>query len=139
MPVQAVISPDVVAWATGYVRTKVNVSGRPWYPNLFVGSTVPTVRRDWMVTIRRDGGPRVDVTQEVARLGVNCWAPTEAGLLNGTNGLAQLVRAYLLVAAGDGPVRGVTDISGPSIVPDESEQAHAYLTFEVVASGVDLT
>lgn len=122
---------DVVAAVITYLR--------PLLPaGLYIGTTVPNPVLTRMVTVRRDGGPRVDQVQEVARLGVNVWAESEYALLNGTDGLAQLVRAHLLGAAGSGAISGVDEISGPSVIPEASEQAHVYMTFEVVASGVDL-
>ncbi len=134
MGVQAVVSADAVAWATGYLRTRL--SG---FSGIYVGTDTPEPLREWTVTLRRDGGPRVDAVQDVVRLGVNAWAATEYDLMNGTNGLASLVRAHLLVAAGNGPVTGVREVSGPMILADASQFAHAYMTFEVVALGVGLT
>ena len=125
--------PDVELWAATYLRAAL--AARPEsYAVAYVSNAVPSTRRDRMVIVRRDGGPRVSVTTEAARLAVRVWAPTEKAATD----LARLVRALLTVAADGNPVCRVADLSGPSAVPDESGQPLRYFVLELTVRGVPL-
>lgn len=126
-----VVFPDVELWATGYLRSALASRPEPYAASVFVGTTVPSTRRDRMVTVRRDGGPRLDVAREAARLGVNVWGSTEQE----ASDLARLVRALLWAAPDGDPVCKVTELSGPSPIADESGQPRRYATFELIVRG----
>lgn len=128
----AVIFPDVELWATGYLRAALAARTEPYAAAVYVGTAVPSTRRDRMVTVRRDGGPRLDVIREAARLGVNVWGKTEQEVSD----LARLVRALLWAAPDGKPVTKVTELSGPSPIPDV--QPRRFLTFELVVRGSTL-
>lgn len=130
----AVVFPDVELWATGWLRTALAARPEAYAANVFVGTAVPSTRRDRMVTIRRDGGPRLDATREAARLGVNVWGKTEQE----ASDLARLVRALLWAAPDGNPVCRVDELAGPSPVADESGQPRRFLTFELTVRGSDL-
>ena len=128
-----VVAPDVSLLLCAYVRAAL----APWatsFPDLFVGTVKPSTSRPWVVTFRRDGGPVV-WPQEVTRVGCNVWAPTEHALMNATDGLASLVLSHLQVAADGVQIAGVDAFTSPLFIPDDSESAHAYFTFEVVTTG----
>lgn len=128
-----VVFPDVELWTTTYLRAAL--AARPEsYAAAHVDNKVPNPRRDRMVIVRRDGGPRVSTVTEAARLAVRVWAPTEKA----ANDLSRLVRALLTVAADGNPVCRVTDLSGPVAVPDESGQPLRYFTLELTVRGVPL-
>jgi hypothetical protein len=134
MGYQRVIPADPVGVITGYLRDALAPYAAA-YPSVYVGADKPTAPRAWIVTVRPDGGPHVDMATQVCRVGINVWGPTEWDLLK-PDGLAQTVRSHLLVATtGTPPIEGVREVSGPVPIPDESEQAHVYLTFEVTLSG----
>lgn len=132
--VPAVVFPDVELWATAYLRAAL--SGRPesYAANVFVSNAVPSTRRDRMVVVRRDGGPRLDVAREAARLSVRVWAKSEQDVSN----LTQLVRALLWASPNGDPVLKVSDLSGPSPVADESGQPLRVFTLEVLVRGTVL-
>lgn len=129
-----IVFPDVELWATAHLRS--TLSGRPesFASNVYVSNSVPSTRRDRMVVVRRDGGPRLDTMREAARLGVRVWAKTEQDATD----LARLVRALLWMAPDGAPVCRVTDLSGPSPVPDESGQPLRFFTVELIVRGAPL-
>lgn len=123
-----VVFPDVELWLCTYLRDELTVRG---HADVRVATTYQRQARS--VWIRRDGGPRLDVVREVARIGVNVYADGPTG--EPVNDLAQLVRA-LIGACPDGkPVLTVTELSGPSPVDDPSGQPRRYLTFELIVRG----
>jgi hypothetical protein len=138
-----VVFPDVELWATGWLRSALTARAEPYAADVFVSNARPSAEA-WtsahpsipyparMVTVRRDGGPRLDVVREAARLGVNVWGKTEQE----ASDLARLVRALLWSAPDGDPVCKVTETSGPSPIPDV--QPRRYMTFELVVRGTDL-
>ena len=131
MALPVVIFPDVDLWATGYLRSALAARAEPYAAGVKVAVTVPATRPARLVVVRRDGGPRLDVARETARLGVRVWAGTEQDATD----LARLVAALLWAAPDGNPVLKVTQTSGPSPVPDSSGQPLRYLTFEVTTRG----
>lgn len=131
----AVLFPDVEMWATGYLRAALAARSEPVTDGVKVGVKVPKQRPGRFVTVRRDGGPRLDVVREAARLGVNVWALTEKD----ASDLAALVRALLGASAGEGPVLRARELSGPSPIADESGQPRMFLVVELTVRGTRLT
>jgi hypothetical protein len=125
-----VVMPDVEAWATGYLRDALAARTEPYASGVTVSTTVPNPRPARFVTVRRDGGGRVDLMHEAPRLGVNVWAATEADATD----LASLVEGLLLAVRAVDGIAAVSSLSGPSPVADE--QPRRYLTFEITMRGV---
>lgn len=132
MSLPLVAFPDVELWAAGYLRTALAARTEPYAAGVFVSNAVPSTRRDRMVIVRRDGGPRLDAVREVARLGVNVWGSTEQEVTN----LTRLVRALLWAAPDGKPVCKAVENSGPSSIPDA--QPRRFMTFELTVRGSDL-
>jgi len=124
---------DVDLWATGYLRDALLLRAETYATGVTVGTTVPTTIPARLVTVRRDGGPKVNVRQEVARLGINVWASTEQDATD----LTRLVRALFSAAVGNGSVKKVTEISGPSPIPDTKPRR--YFVVELTITGSVLT
>jgi len=124
---------DVDLWATGYLRAALALRAEAYATGVTVGTTVPTTIPARLVTIRRDGGPRVNMRQEVARLGVNVWAATEQDAAD----LARLVRALFAAAVGNGSVKKVAEIAGPSPIADTKPRR--YFVVELTITGSVLT
>lgn len=124
-----IIHGDVELWATTYLRTALAV--HPIGLGVFVSNRVPDPRRPTMVIVRRDGGARLDTVREEARLNVRVWASTDREATD----LAALVRALMWAAPDGKPVVRVTELSGPTPVPDESGQSLRYLLFNVTQRG----
>lgn len=132
MSLPLVIFPDVELTVTTYLRAALLARGEAYTTGVKVGVNVPNPRPVRLVTIRRDGGPRLDVARESARVGVNVWAATDQDCAD----LARLVRALLWSAPNGAPICKVTELSGPSPIPDDAPRL--YLTFEFIVRGADL-
>lgn len=128
-----IVFPDVELWATSYLRAELPGRSEPYASGVYVGITVPSPRADRMVVVRRDGGPRLDVIREAARLTVRVWASTEQDATD----LTRLVSALLWAAPNGNPVLRVDHLTGSSPVADESRQPLRLTTFEVIVRGTE--
>ena len=140
MSLPVVLFDDLELWATTALRAALVARSEPYTDDVYVGRDMPfnavtkePERRPRMVTIRRDGGPRLDATRELARVGVNVWAETDQD----ANDLARMVAALLWSLPDGEPVCKVTQTLGPSAIADESRQPRIYMTFELIARGAD--
>lgn len=122
-------APDVELWSTGWLRTALAARSESYAADVFVSNRVPNPRYDRMVTIRHDGGPRVDMLHQVSRIGVNVWGTTEKEVTD----LARLAEGLLLSVRASPPVVYVESMSGPS--PIEDAQPRRYFVVEVVMRG----
>lgn len=111
---QPIVFPDVEALAVNHLAQRLSERSEPEAQDVYVANRDPQTRRARMVLVRRDGGPRLDVKREAARLTVRIYGrdDDEAGRL------ATLVRAFLSSAAdGSTPVVLTRELSGPQPVP----------------------
>jgi hypothetical protein len=129
-----IVFPDVELWACDYLKTALAARPESFADTVYVGVKVPDPRRDRMVIVRRDGGPRLDTVREAARLGVRVWATSEQDATD----LARLVRALMWMAPDGSPVCRVNDLSGPSPVADESKQPLRFFSLELIVRGAPL-
>lgn len=132
MALPLVVFADVELLLTGWLRTALAARTEPFKAGVVVANAVPTNRPARLVTIRRDGGPRLDVARESARVGVNVYAATEQDVSN----LAGLVRALLWACPDGAPICRAVELSGPSPIPDVVPRR--YQTFEFIVRGADL-
>lgn len=130
---QVVEFPDIELWLTGYLRTALAARAEPVASGVTVSTSTPTTRPARLVTVRRDGGPRVGRVLEAARIGVNVWAATEQDATD----LTRLVRALITAADGQGPVKHVGEQSGPSPIADAAPRR--FFTVELTVRGSALT
>lgn len=135
MTLPVVIFDDIELWATTMLRAALAARAESYTDNVWVDNTVPNPRHDRMVIIRRDGGPRLDVVREAANLAVNVWGETEQVAMD----LARLTAALLWSAPDGDPVVRVDQTLGPSPVPDSSDQARRFMTFDLIYRGRDDT
>lgn len=130
-----VVFPDVELLICTLLRQALADRAEPYTTDVYVGTTVPNPRLPRMITVRHDGGARLDAALESAQLGINVYAVTETDV----NDLARLTRALLWAAPDGKPLTRVNDVSGPVAVPNESGQFLRYLTLEAVLRGEPLT
>jgi hypothetical protein len=128
-----VMFPDVELTVTSYLRGALAARSEAYVTGVKVDNRVPNPRPARLVTVRRDGGPRLDAVRESARIGVNVWAGSEQDVTD----LTRLVRALLWSAPTGAPVCRVNELSGPSPIPDD--QPRRYMTFELIIRGANLT
>lgn len=134
MELPLIIFDDIELWTTTTLRAAITARTEAYTDNVFVSNKVPNPRRDRMVIVRRDGGPRLDAVREAARLGVQVWALTDQDATD----LARMAAALLWASPNGDPVCKVTQILGPTPVPDESLQPLVYMTFELITKGRNL-
>jgi hypothetical protein len=86
-----------------------------------------------IVTVRSDGGPKLDYVRQFIRIGINVYADTYAD----ASELAYFVDALGEQLCGE-QIKMVTTILSPTRVPEDSEQEHRYLTWEIITKGSTL-
>ena len=93
----------------------------------YVGRVAPTTRRDYQVTVRRQGGPTSRIIDR-PRLGINVWAPSpeEANDLYAT--IAALLHDYTTHA--DNPIKSAS-VYGMTEIREETEAHQRYFTADV--------
>ena len=128
-----VVFPDVEMWACGHLQEALAARSEPYAAGVYVGNTVPTPRSDRMVVVRRDGGPRLDRTRDLAHLTVRVWGSSEQEATD----LARLVGALLWAAPDGEPVIRVEQPTGPTPVADDSRQPLRLQTFDLTVRGAD--
>lgn len=133
MALPLVAFDDVELLLTTYLRTALNARTEPYVIGVKISNKTPNPLPTRLVTIRRDGGPRLDVAREAARVGVNVWAATEQDVSD----LARLVRALIWACPTGSPICKVTELSGPSPIADVAPKR--YLTYELVVKGTSIT
>lgn len=112
----AVVFPDAEAWAVEYLDEALKNRPEPYAQGVYISTRKPNTRRDRMVLVRRDGGPRLDLVRDLARLTIRVFGSDEKE----AHDLAALVRALLGVAAEvDDAVLDVHEQSGPLPVEDD--------------------
>lgn len=131
MSAPVVVQPDVELWAAQWLRAALAARPEAYATGVHVGTAVPATRAARMVLVRRDGGRRLDLLREVARLTVHTWGSTEQE----ANDLARLVGALLWSAPDGNPVVQVALNTGASPVADPSGQPMRTQTFDVTTRG----
>jgi hypothetical protein len=123
--------PDVEAWAVAHLAATLAGRDEPYAADVDVATRTPNPLTGRAVVVRRDGGPRLDLVRERARLGIRVHAPVETDAID----LAALCRAALEASAGQGPVIGVEYAAGPYALPEESGGFARYFTVELLVRG----
>jgi hypothetical protein len=137
MSLETVLFDDVELFTTGALRAALIARAEAYTDNVYVSNTSAKdpatgkpLDKGRQVTIRRDGGPRLDVAREQAAIGVNVWADTEQDV----NDLARMVAALLWALPNGTDCVRVDLTSGPSVIPDD--RPHRYLTADLIMRGV---
>ena len=134
MTTPLILFPDVELWLANYLRAVFVDRVEPYTTGVYVSNTVPSTRRPRMVVVRRDGGPRLDVIREVARVGVNVWAETEQDATD----LARITAALIWASPDGNPVLRVRQTTGPTPITDVSGKPIRYMTYEITLRGTEI-
>lgn len=107
---EVIVFPDIELWATRYIREALATRSESYTRDVFVSNTVPANRRERMVIVRDDGGPRLkDRVRKSTRVSVRVWAETEKAATD----LVRLVAALYEVGADGRDVVRVRAVGGP--------------------------
>lgn len=107
---------DVELWGTGHLRAYLAARPETYAAGVYVGNRKPSSNRPLTIVLRRDGGDSRGLIDN-PRLTARIWGDNEGEVI----GLSRLVVAAFNVAAGNGPCLSVTNILGPSPVPDDAQ------------------
>lgn len=142
MSLPVVLFDDIELEICTNLRAALTARAEAYTDNVYVGHDLPKnattgqpERRNRMVIVRRDGGPRLDVARDMARIGVNVWAETPQIL----NDLGRMTSALMWSLPDGDPICKVTPVLGPSPIADPSGQPRLFMTFEVIHTGRDDT
>ncbi|WP_235738996.1 hypothetical protein [Nocardioides alcanivorans] len=124
----AILYPDVELLLS---RELGSALASRWQRPVYVGTTVPNPRREYMVTVRSDGGPDLGDVRSLCRVGINVYGPTPQQATD----LARLIGALLGGMAGKQAITAVTSVSLPTEIADPSKTPRRYLTAEIHVRG----
>lgn len=127
----AVIYPDAELLVVGRLQTLLPTRPEPYAAGVHVGITVPESRPRRAVIVRRDGGT-IAGDRDRPRMSLRVWGGTEQE----STDLARLVQALLSGLPDGAPILRVEHLSGPTPIPDESEQPSRLLLVEIHTKGV---
>lgn len=143
MTLEVVLFDDVELLVTGKLRTALAARAEPYTTDVYVSNSNPSdpatgdrLNKPRMVTVRRDGGPRLDVARDQARIAVNVWATStvsDAQAEQDCNDLARMTAALIWAMPDGDPVVRVDQTSGPTTIADD--RPHKYLTFDLTMRG----
>lgn len=117
--------PDIEILLTGLLRAELPTG-------TYVGRTVPTTRRDYMVTVRRQGGPSGRFIDR-PRVGINVWAPSPEE----ANRLYRDITALLhdFATRKDNPIKSAA-VYGLTEIREATELHQRYFTADISVRAV---
>ena len=123
---------DADLWWIVYLRGALVGRVESYAQNVYFDRRVPTVRRDRMVIVRRDGGATTGLFDQ-PRVSLDVWAKTEQDATNLANLMVALAKVAPLSDAG---CTNVLHIGGPNSVPDPSGQPRRHALIEATHRAV---
>lgn len=124
-----IVQPDVELIMTRIIRDFLDDRVEDYAQDVDVDRRTPNpiIRR--LVTVRSDGGPRIDLTRWQVRAGFNVYADTDQNAAD----LARLVSAGVWAAAEEGiPLRKVIRPTTPVRIPEPDDHPHLYWSAELI-------
>jgi len=134
-----IVEPDVELICTGMVRAFLDSRPEPFAQDVHVDRRRPAEMPDWVVTVRDDGGRRLDVARWQVRIGINVYGPNNGTSFDDTKTLAILINAGLFDAAIGAPVIKVFNQTTPVSVPEPDDRPHVYSSAELIIYGSEIT
>lgn len=128
------VYPDIELVLGGRIRAALSARPETGTDDVLVSNRVPNPRRRRMVIVRRDGGTESGL-RDRPRVSIRVWAENEKAV----NDLALLVAAIVRGTPDGAPILSSVKQSGPTPIPDESDQPLRYLVFDLATRGVQLT
>lgn len=129
-----VVEPDVELVVIGIIRGFLAGRVEDYAQDVKVDRRTPVTIPLRLVTVRDDGGPRIDVARWQPRIGVNVYADTDQNAAD----LARMVAAGLWAAADGAPIRKVIRPTSPVRVPEVNDKPHLYFSCELIIKGDEI-
>jgi hypothetical protein len=127
-----IVEPDVELIMTGIIRVFLAGRGEEYAQGVIVDRRTQNPIPSRHVTVRDDGGPRIDLTRWQVRAGFNVYAGTDQDAAD----LARLVSAGVWAAADEGkPLRKVIRPTSPVRIPEPDDRPHLYWSAELIIRG----
>ena len=133
----AVIFPDIEKVLVQAIRAEIDVRTEPYTIGVVVATkkpasdTNPYPRR--IITVRSDGGQKIDWVRKIERIGLTVWADTYAD----ASDLARLLEALSITLTGEYIKLSNVSLS-PIRVEEAGPQECRYLTLELIVKGSTL-
>lgn len=110
-----VVFPDVVALVIGHIDDNLATFG---WPTTSVHKRVPSPRPSSFVTVLRTGGPARDHVVDDAQVTLDVWADEDADVADLTADVRAIVNDLAGTVIDGTQVYRVTEMAGPSDIPD---------------------
>jgi hypothetical protein len=137
MNMPAVIFPDIEKVLVAAIKAELSLRTESYAQNVHVSTIKPAADKTpypaRIITIRSDGGPKLDWVRKIERIGINVWANTYCDASN----LARLIEALSVTLTGDEIKLSTVSLS-PTRIPEAGPQEARYLTLELIVKGSTL-
>lgn len=132
-----VIFPDLEKTIVNGLQSLLDGRTEPMATDVYVATKKPptdfTPYPEKIITVRDDGGADLDGVRRLSRIGINVWATDYAT----ASGLAHLINALKDDLVGD-EIKWIKTNLSPTRLPEESQEEHRYLVWEVVVKATNL-
>jgi hypothetical protein len=137
MTMPAVIFPDVEKVLVAAIKKELKKRNETYAQKVHVGTIKPPADLkpypSRIITVRSDGGPKIDWVRKLERVGINIWANKYAE----ASDLARLIEALSVTLTTDN-IKSVRVVLSPTRVDEAGPQEQRYMTLELIVKGSDL-
>jgi hypothetical protein len=121
------VPQDMTLWLINRLRTDLGARPESYANTCLVVGTLPSPFPARVVQVRSDGGPRLSITRDLSRFGINVLATTEQEVTN----LTAIVRGLMWRLRSVPPIKDVSE-TGPVPVEDPSRKPWRYLSYDLL-------
>ena len=133
----AVIFPDVEKVLVAAISAELETRSESYAQNVYVATKKPSADKNpypsRIITIRSDGGPKLDWVRKAERIGITIWADTYAD----ASDLARLIEALAVTLTNDS-IKLSQVILSPIRIDEAGTQECRYMTLELITKGSTL-
>lgn len=133
----AVIFPDIEKVLVAAIKAELDDRSESYAQDVVVATKKPapdvSPYPSRIVTVRSDGGPKLDWVRKSERVGITIWADTYADASN----LARLIEALSITMTGE-HIKLMQVILSPIRIDEPGTQECRYLTLELITKGSTL-
>jgi hypothetical protein len=133
----AVIFPDVELVLVAAIKAELLTRSETYAQNVFIATKKPAADKNpypsRIITIRSDGGPKLDWVRKSERVAITVWADTYADASN----LARLIEALSITLTSES-IKLSQVILSPVRIDEAGPQECRYMTLELITKGSTL-